>query len=151
MNITPEQLCELIIEAERECPIDFGYLSIDENSARLLIANQLIEMFSDIPGEYREISLLAALGHQVFQNEILNFNLINVVKNNSKVELLPCPHCGHNMQDQFDMIPEETIYPIDDNNYQIICQEYAGGCDCSILGESFEDCVKKWNRRHEGI
>ena len=69
------------------------------------------------------------------------------------INLLSCPFCGHDLNSQ-DI--EDTIYPIsaytDEDGmehyiYNIVCQKSAGGCDASILGDSIEDCVTKWNTR----
>jgi len=69
------------------------------------------------------------------------------------ITLLPCPFCGHDLNTQ-DI--EDTIYPtssyIDEDGmekyiYNIVCQVSAGGCDASILGDSVEKCITKWNKR----
>lgn len=62
------------------------------------------------------------------------------------LNLKPCPFCGHNLNTQD---PLDTIYPVDREKtvYQIVCNEYSGGCDTTILGGSIVECINKWNRR----
>ena len=68
--------------------------------------------------------------------------------------LLPCPFCGHDLNTQD---PSDTIYPACRNLntgeyiYQIVCQENAGGCSATILGDSKEDCISLWNTRRPDI
>jgi hypothetical protein len=87
-------------------------------------------------------------------NEAAEFALKSAIgdKDNT-ITLLPCPFCGHDLNNQDIM---DTIYPafphIDEDGveryvYNIVCQVTAGGCDASILGSSAEDCVTKWNTR----
>lgn len=65
------------------------------------------------------------------------------------IELDPCPFCGNNMDLQYQIDPEDTIYPVNRNHtvWNIVCCTLNGGCDCSVLGSSPEECITKWNRR----
>lgn len=68
------------------------------------------------------------------------------------MELLHCPFCGNDLMQQKE---EETIYSLTrvdaSSIYNIVCLPAYGGCDASILGDSVEDCIKKWNSRKYDI
>jgi hypothetical protein len=69
--------------------------------------------------------------------------------------LLSCPFCGHlpdrddpetihpAVRPEYDPITDKLVYTI----WQINCVGIHGGCDASILGDSPEDCIEKWNKR----
>lgn len=63
------------------------------------------------------------------------------------IKIKPCPFCGSDVDRYKDS--EDFIYPIDRTGdlYEIHCLGIYGGCDASILGESPEDCIEKWNKR----
>jgi acetate kinase len=70
--------------------------------------------------------------------------------------LLPCPFCGF----QLDANDDDCIYPatratynetndsLEYNVYELNCYTTGGGCGASVLGDSAEDCITKWNTRH---
>ena len=59
--------------------------------------------------------------------------------------LEPCPFCGF-IPDSDD---DDCIYPIDceRTTYNLVCYETGGGCGASVLGDSKEDVIDKWQRR----
>ncbi len=71
------------------------------------------------------------------------------------MNLLPCPFCGFipNIND------DDCIYPADRPQYdketdslyyrvyQLVCYETGGGCGVSILGDSRNDLIERWNKR----
>lgn len=66
-----------------------------------------------------------------------------------EIDLLPCPFCGHDMNRQLELYPEDTIYPVtkDYSVWNLVCSTLDGGCDAEMLGGSPEKCFEKWNRR----
>lgn len=65
------------------------------------------------------------------------------------IELKPCPFCGNDMNFQYQIDPEDTIYPINKEHtlWNLVCAFTNGGCDVSMLGSSPQVCIDKWNRR----
>lgn len=80
----------------------------------------------------------------------------------------PCPFCGYKLQNNLD----DTFYPTgtwkrvepsglthyvshrsrkegDTPVYNVICNEIGGGCGASMMADSPEEGIEKWNRRHE--
>jgi hypothetical protein len=72
-----------------------------------------------------------------------------------KMKLLPCPFCGF----QIDINDEDCLYPASRPEYDVItdsmkyglyeinCYEIGGGCGISIISDSPDNCIKKWNTR----
>ena len=149
-NLSVDNLVELMIECEKENPIDFFDLPVDEKHCRYLVASHALELFSLIndPRE-REIGLLIAMSNQVLQNQFLYMKMMDVVNKFNKVQLHKCPFCGNDMNQQYMDSPEETIYPMnrDRTYWNIICQEYSGGCGAIVIADSKEECIEKWNKR----
>ena len=65
----------------------------------------------------------------------------------SEVKALPCPFCGLRP----DTESEDFIYRATRSGdvWSIHCHETWGGCSASILGDSPEDVLRKWNRRKD--
>jgi hypothetical protein len=65
----------------------------------------------------------------VFMNNYSNFN-----------------YQGNNLNNQDE---EDTIYPVgrNENLFQLVCQEHAGGCGATMTGYSVNECIEKWNKR----
>lgn len=75
--------------------------------------------------------------------------------NTTNIKLLPCPFCGfipdRNDADciypaskpEYDSQHDRLIYKI----WQIVCYETGGGCSATILGDSPDDVINKWNTR----
>ena len=77
MNNIPQlaQIIELAQEEEVNDPIDWGMLSVDENSVYLLIANGLVDLFG-YPETEREMLILATLVRTTVENFTLNLKLL---------------------------------------------------------------------------
>ena len=63
--------------------------------------------------------------------------------------LKPCPFCGSDVDSYKDSA--DFIHPAskDKTVWQINCCSVYGGCDASILGDSPEDCIEKWDKRFD--
>lgn len=153
-RLLPSTLAGLIKEAECECCIDYGTLSFDEESARELVALQLLEMVKLFKSqEERELSLLVSLGHQILQNQVLNLKVFQIMeKLTEKLKLLPCPFCKLDLQEVCDDVGIEDIlygsgYDHDGMRYHIVCNECYGGCGAEMFGDTPEECIEKWNKR----
>lgn len=69
--ISVEQLVELAREVESEDPIDWGMLSIDEDTAYRIIASQVIELYNSND----QITMLASITKLIVENFVLNLKL----------------------------------------------------------------------------
>ena len=73
--------------------------------------------------------------------------------------LKPCPFCGDipdindpdvlypvggEINMEFDPITREVIYTL----YQLHCNKGGVGCGASMLGDTKEDCINRWNNRY---
>jgi hypothetical protein len=79
MIITPEQLQELMIEVEKEDPIDFADLPFKENDLRSLTAHHICVMAESLENfseEDRHITLLAVAAKLVLENMVLHVQLL---------------------------------------------------------------------------
>jgi hypothetical protein len=79
MSITPEQLQDLMIEVEREDPIDFADIPFDEPDLRNIVANHLCEMASGMESfseQDRHLCLLAVSAKLVLENLVLHVRLL---------------------------------------------------------------------------
>ena len=70
----------------------------------------------------------------------------NLPLSHKNVHLKPCPFCGFTPNIAED---HDVLYPIDRTLeiWNLVCPSTSGGCDASILGDSSEDVIKKWNTR----
>ena len=69
------QIIELAQDGEINDPIDWGMLQVDENSAYLLIANGLVDLFG-YPDTQREMLILASLVRTTVENFTLHLKLL---------------------------------------------------------------------------
>jgi hypothetical protein len=69
-------LIEMAKEIEKETPIDFGYLNVDEDSLYKTIALGLIEEHFKSSKETRELVLLSTCLHLVIENAVLNMKVM---------------------------------------------------------------------------
>lgn len=79
MPITPEQLATLMLEVERDDPIDFADLPFDDQQLRGLIANHLCEMagaMENFNEEDKNLALLAVAAKLVLENLVLHVQLL---------------------------------------------------------------------------
>lgn len=85
---------------------------------------------------------------------------------NKEYNIKACPLCGHIPQDEYDFIhptsgrweifkdfePKENFEYFNqkenpyENNWQLSCLEHECGCGFTVLGNSFESVIKKWNK-----
>lgn len=70
--ISVDQLAKLAQEVEGTDPIDWGMLSVDEESAYKLIASQVIEMYNTND----QITMLATITKLIVENFVLNLKLM---------------------------------------------------------------------------
>lgn len=79
MRVTPEQLELLMLEVEKDDPIDYGDLPFNEPELRGLIANHLCEMadaMDNFSEEDRKLTLLAVAAKLVLENMVLHVQLL---------------------------------------------------------------------------
>jgi len=69
--ISVEQLVELAKEVENEDPIDWGMLSIDEDTAYRIIASQVLEIYNTND----QLTMLASITKLIVENFVLNLKL----------------------------------------------------------------------------
>lgn len=69
--ISVETLVELAKEVENEDPIDWGMLSIDENTAYKVIASQVLEIYNTND----QLTMLASITKLIVENFVLNLKL----------------------------------------------------------------------------
>ena len=74
-RITPEQLADLAMHIEEGDPIDWGMLSIKEEDAFLMMAQQVLETLRDVEEEKQLIVAAASLTKLTVENFILNTQL----------------------------------------------------------------------------
>jgi predicted Mrr-cat superfamily restriction endonuclease len=79
MTITAEQLQELMIEVEKEDPIDFADLPFKEEDLRALTASHICAMAASLENfseEDRHVTLLAVAAKLVLENMVLHVQLL---------------------------------------------------------------------------
>ncbi len=79
MIVTPEQLQELMVEVEKEDPIDFADLPFEEDDLRSLTAHHICKMAESLENfseEDRHITLLAVAAKLVLENMVLHVQLL---------------------------------------------------------------------------
>lgn len=79
MPIKPEELAALMVEVEKEDPIDFADLPFDDAELRQLVASHLCEMagaMEKFSTEDKLLTLLAVSAKLVLENMVLNVQLL---------------------------------------------------------------------------
>jgi hypothetical protein len=79
MPIKPEELAALMVEVEREDPIDYADLPFGEEELRELVASHLCEMadaMENFSSEDRLMTMLAVAAKLVLENLVLNIQLL---------------------------------------------------------------------------
>jgi hypothetical protein len=74
-NLT-EQLVFLAQEIEKEDPIDWAMLSINEEDAYKLMASKVLEMYLATDKDSRDMMLLSVATHLTVENFVLNLKLL---------------------------------------------------------------------------
>jgi hypothetical protein len=69
--ISVETLVELAKEVENEDPIEWGMLSIDEDTAYKIIASQVLEIYNTND----QLTMLASITKLIVENFVLNLKL----------------------------------------------------------------------------
>jgi hypothetical protein len=64
----------------------------------------------------------------------------------SNLHIFSCPFCGH--EPRLDNLLD-SLHPVDRARtmWEFSCADNEGGCNASVLGDSPEHCIEKWNRR----
>jgi hypothetical protein len=79
VKVTVTDILDLVNEIESEDPIDWGMLSVDENTATEMIANGLLEQYNtswaDMNPDERTVIMLATITKLVVENFTLNLKL----------------------------------------------------------------------------
>jgi hypothetical protein len=79
MPIKPQELAALMIEVEREDPIDYADLPFGDEELRELVASHLCEMadaMENFSSEDRLMTMLAVAAKLVLENLVLNIQLL---------------------------------------------------------------------------
>lgn len=79
MPIQPERLAALMLEVEKEDPIDFADLPFRDDELRALVASHLCEMaaaMENFSTEDKVMTLLAVSAKLVLENLVLNIQLL---------------------------------------------------------------------------
>ena len=76
--ISVDQLVELAKEVENEDPIDWGMLSIDEDTAYRIIASQVLEIYNTND----QLTMLASITKLIVENFVLNLKLQGMLNGN---------------------------------------------------------------------
>lgn len=75
--ISVDQLVELAKEVEKKNEIDWGMLSVDEDTAYRLIAANVLEIFNTTD----QITMLATVTNLIVENFVLNLKLLQKEEN----------------------------------------------------------------------
>ena len=74
-RVTPSQLADLAMHIDQVDPIDWGMLSIKEEDAFLMMAQQVLETLRDTDDEKQLIVAAASLTKLTVENFVLNTQL----------------------------------------------------------------------------
>ena len=75
MNMTVETLAELAQEVELTDPIEWGMLSVDEETSYRLMATSVLELFDGIEKDQQLAIALASITKLLVENFVLNLKL----------------------------------------------------------------------------
>jgi len=78
-DITPELLFDLTKEALNGYPVDISDLQIDENEYLKLVCLELLDRYSTLDDEDRQVAMLAANVSLVLENFILSLKLLKLI------------------------------------------------------------------------
>ena len=82
VEITLNNILDLVEEIDSEDPIDWGMLNIDENTATEMIATSLLEEYnanwSNLDSDERTVIMLATITKLVVENFTLNLKNLNL-------------------------------------------------------------------------
>ncbi len=74
-RVTPSQLADLAMHIDQADPIDWGMLSIKEEDAYLMMAQQVLDMIREIEDEKKLLVAAASLTKLTVENFVLNTQL----------------------------------------------------------------------------
>lgn len=69
-------LAELAALIEIGDPIDWGMLTVDEQSTYQLMASQVLELYGSLDADQREMTMLATIVKLVVENFVINMKLM---------------------------------------------------------------------------
>ena len=75
MKMTVENLAELAQEVELTDPIEWGMLSVDEETSYRLMASSVLELFDSIEKDQQLAIALASITKLLVENFVLNLKL----------------------------------------------------------------------------
>lgn len=75
MKMTVENLAELAQEVELTDPIEWGMLSVDEETSYRLMASSVLELFDGIEKDQQLAIALASITKLLVENFVLNLKL----------------------------------------------------------------------------
>lgn len=69
-----------------------------------------------------------------------------------KQDVKDCPFCGHTIvkddpDSLYPLIKKQQDGTLRPYAFNLVCAVPSGGCDASMMGDSEDDCLEKWNRR----
>ena len=80
-NLTPDLVYALCKEAVPQYPIDWGMLAVDEHSMLKVLSLELLEKFSEMPIDDRQIAMLCSIACLQMENFCLNLKLLKKNEN----------------------------------------------------------------------
>ncbi|UTS52085.1 hypothetical protein [Synechococcus phage BUCT-ZZ01] len=71
-----EQIVDIAMEVDKEYPVDFAMLNLNERDIYMQMASGILEMYLSAPPDQREMILLGAMTQMVVENFVLSNTLI---------------------------------------------------------------------------